>query len=463
MLWDKLLELGADRKTVIVAVGGGVVGDLAGFVAATFARGLPFVQVPTTLLAQVDSSVGGKVGINLPGGKNMVGAFWQPAGVLIDTAVLATLPEREYRAGLAEVVKYGVILDADFFAYLEDHVDLLAARDTDVLEHVVTRSCRLKADVVEQDEREETGRRSVLNYGHTFCHALETVTGYGEYLHGEAVAIGMLCASRLAERLGRVDASFTERQHALLAALGLPVEFPDVDQDAILAAMSHDKKVEHGQLRFVLPTAWVTSNWSAASIRGMCGPRWRAKQSHSADINRQTRRGGLGVNRAALPPHDDQPAGDNAAAGAGGSADAELVDAVRLSLISGVGPRLRKALLEEFGAAAAVLAAAPSELRRVQGIGPELTRRIAVAREEIDVQAELDLCSANGVTILTECDPAYPRGAARNSRSAGRPVRARRDSCRKMRWPWPSSARGTPRTTDWRRPSGWPAVWPGPA
>jgi 3-dehydroquinate synthase len=255
VLWDKLLELGADRKTGIVAVGGGVVGDLAGFVAASFARGLPFVQVPTTLLAQVDSSVGGKVGVNLPGGKNMVGAFWQPAGVLIDTAVLSTLPEREYRAGLAEVVKYGVILDVDFFVYLESHVELLAARDTDVLEHVVMRSCRLKADVVAQDEREETGRRSVLNYGHTFCHALETVTGYGEYLHGEAVSIGMLCASRLAERLGRVDAKFTQRQHALLAALGLPVEFPDVDQDAILAAMAHDKKVEHGQLRFVLPQA----------------------------------------------------------------------------------------------------------------------------------------------------------------------------------------------------------------
>ncbi len=255
VLWDKLLELGADRKTCIVAVGGGVVGDLAGFVAASFARGLPFVQVPTTLLAQVDSSVGGKVGVNLPGGKNMVGAFWQPAGVLIDTAVLATLPEREYRAGLAEVVKYGVILDVEFFVYLESHVELLAARDANVLEHVIMRSCRLKADVVAQDEREETGRRSVLNYGHTFCHALETVTGYGEYLHGEAVSIGMLCASRLAERLGRVDAKFTQRQYALLAALGLPVTFPDVDRDAILAAMAHDKKVEHGQLRFVLPKA----------------------------------------------------------------------------------------------------------------------------------------------------------------------------------------------------------------
>jgi 3-dehydroquinate synthase len=253
-LWDKLLELDTDRKSLIVAVGGGVVGDLAGFVAATFARGLAYVQVPTTLLAQVDSSVGGKVGVNLPGAKNMIGAFWQPVGVLVDTAVLDTLPEREYRAGLAEVVKYGVILDADFFAYLEDHAAALGRRDAAVLEHVIARSCSLKAEVVQADERELTGRRAVLNYGHTFCHALEAVTAYGRYLHGEAVAIGMLCASRLAERLGRVDREFTHRQHKLLAALRLPVDFPTVDKDALLAAMAHDKKVEHGRLRFVLPT-----------------------------------------------------------------------------------------------------------------------------------------------------------------------------------------------------------------
>jgi 3-dehydroquinate synthase len=253
-LWNKLLELGTDRKSIVVAVGGGVVGDLAGFVAATFARGLAYIQVPTTLLAMVDSSVGGKVGVNLPGGKNMVGAFWQPAGVLIDTSVLDTLPEREYRAGLAEVVKYGVILDADFFAYLEAHAAALSSRDAAVLETVIARSCRLKADIVEADERELTGRRAVLNYGHTFCHALETVTAYGRHLHGEAVAIGMMCAARLAERTGRVDAAFTRRQHTLLATLKLPVDFPTVDEDALLTAMSHDKKVEHGKLRFVLPT-----------------------------------------------------------------------------------------------------------------------------------------------------------------------------------------------------------------
>lgn len=253
-LWQRMLEVETDRNSAVVAVGGGVIGDLAGFVAATFARGLNFYQVPTTLLAQVDSSVGGKVGINLPGAKNMVGAFWQPRGVLADTAVLATLPEREYRAGLAEVVKYGVILDAEFFEYLEDHVAELNARDDVSLRHVVLRSCRLKADVVEADEREETGHRAVLNYGHTFCHALEAVTGYEQLLHGEAVSIGMLCASRLAERLGRITSEDTQRQRDLLEALRLPVQMPHVDIDEMLAAMRHDKKVAAGKLRFVLPS-----------------------------------------------------------------------------------------------------------------------------------------------------------------------------------------------------------------
>jgi 3-dehydroquinate synthase len=253
-LWTDLVGLKADRKTVVIAAGGGVIGDLAGFLAATYARGLPFIQIPTTLLAQVDSSVGGKVGINLPQAKNIVGAFWQPAGVLIDLDALSTLPDREYRSGLAEVVKYGVILDAKFFEYLEQHVNQLLARDTQGLEHIVARSCRLKADVVEQDEREETGLRAVLNYGHTFCHAIETVTGYGRFLHGEAVAIGMVCASRLAELLGRIDSRLTQRQVGLLAGLGLPTAIPGLDHDELLAAMQHDKKVENGRLRFVLPS-----------------------------------------------------------------------------------------------------------------------------------------------------------------------------------------------------------------
>jgi len=252
-LWETMLEEGADRQSTVVAVGGGVVGDLAGFVAATFARGLEFFQVPTTLLAQVDSSVGGKVGINLPGAKNMVGAFWQPRGVLIDVDVLTSLSEREYRAGLAEVVKYGVILDAEFFAYLEQNAAAINARDAGVLPYIVERCCRLKADVVEADERETTGLRSVLNYGHTFAHAFEAAGEYDQLLHGEAVSVGMMCAARLAEKTGRVDAAFVKRQQKLLAELGLPLEVPAFDPDELLDLMRRDKKVDDGKLRFVLP------------------------------------------------------------------------------------------------------------------------------------------------------------------------------------------------------------------
>lgn len=252
-LWERLVELRADRKTAVVAVGGGVIGDLAGFIAATYARGLPFYQVPTTLLAMVDSSVGGKVGINLPTAKNMVGAFLQPKAVLIDTATLETLPDREYLSGLGEVVKYGVILDAELFADLEANVAGLLSREPETLARTIARCCRLKADVVEKDEREETGLRAILNYGHTFAHVFETLTGYGELLHGEAVAMGMIAASRLAERLGRIPADVTRRQHDLLAALGLPTESPAIDSEAALGVMMRDKKVAHGRLRFVLP------------------------------------------------------------------------------------------------------------------------------------------------------------------------------------------------------------------
>ncbi|MEX0791518.1 MAG: 3-dehydroquinate synthase [Pirellulaceae bacterium] len=254
-LWQKAIAAGTDRKSIVIALGGGVIGDLAGFIAATLTRGLDFYQVPTTLLAQVDSSVGGKVGINLPAAKNIVGAFWQPKGVLIDTAVLETLPTREYRSGLAEVVKYGVILDPQFFTYLEQNIAGLNSRDPQVLRHIIARSCQLKAQVVAEDETETTGLRAILNYGHTFCHALETVGGYGELLHGEAVSIGMLCASRLGERLGVFDADSTARQAQLLAALGLPIEVPDLPLDQLLAAMLKDKKVEHGKLRFIVPHA----------------------------------------------------------------------------------------------------------------------------------------------------------------------------------------------------------------
>jgi len=253
-LWEGLLELGTDRRSVVVAVGGGVVGDLAGFIAATYARGIRFLEVPTSLLAQVDSSVGGKVGINLPEAKNMVGAFLQPIGVLIDTATLDTLPRREYLAGLGEVVKYGVILDAGLFEFLEANVPALVAQEHELLVEIVARCCRLKADVVRQDEREEMGLRSVLNYGHTFAHAFETLCGYGEILHGEAVTIGMVCAGRLAERLRRVDDVFVKRQHYLLTELGLLLAPPALDPNRVLEVMMRDKKVAHGRLRFVLPT-----------------------------------------------------------------------------------------------------------------------------------------------------------------------------------------------------------------
>ncbi|HEX5270025.1 MAG TPA: 3-dehydroquinate synthase [Gemmataceae bacterium] len=252
-LYDRLADLNADRKTLVVAVGGGVVGDLAGFVAATYNRGLPLLMVPTTLLAMVDSSVGGKVGVNHPRAKNLIGAFHQPVGVWIDTAALTTLPEREYRSGLAEVVKYGVILDADFFAWLEANPDAVLRREPEAVRHVVTRSCRLKADVVEKDEREETGLRAVLNYGHTFAHAFETVGGYGSWLHGEAVSAGMVCASRLAERRGLVGADVTARQVALLGRFGLPTAPKRWAAEELLRVMRNDKKNVAGRLRLVLP------------------------------------------------------------------------------------------------------------------------------------------------------------------------------------------------------------------
>lgn len=253
LLYDRLADANADRKTLIVAVGGGVIGDLAGFAAATYVRGLPLLMVPTTLLAMVDSSVGGKVGINHPRGKNLIGAFHQPIGVWIDTATLATLPDREYRSGLAEVVKYGVIQDPEFFAYLEANADAVIRRDAEAVRAIVARCCRLKADVVEQDEREETGLRMILNYGHTFAHAFETVGGYGTWLHGEAVAAGMVCASRLADRCGLIPGDVTARQVALLERFGLPTRPRPWPIDELMAAMLRDKKSLAGRLRFILP------------------------------------------------------------------------------------------------------------------------------------------------------------------------------------------------------------------
>lgn len=254
-LYDALYELAADRQTAVIAVGGGMVGDLAGFAAATYNRGLPLIMVPTSLLAMVDSSVGGKTAINHPQGKNLIGAFHQPRGVWIDLAHLGTLPEREYLSGLAEVVKYGVILDAEFFEFLEAQAAQVRDRKSAVIPEVVARCCRLKADVVERDEYETTGLRAILNYGHTFAHAYETLAGYGTLLHGEAVAIGMMDAARLAQQLGLVDATFVARQQRLLEAFWLPTSpLFELATEELLAVMRRDKKAAAGQLRFILPT-----------------------------------------------------------------------------------------------------------------------------------------------------------------------------------------------------------------
>ncbi|MCI0702702.1 MAG: 3-dehydroquinate synthase [Planctomycetia bacterium] len=254
-LYEALYELAADRQTCVLAVGGGVIGDLAGFAAATYNRGLPLIMVPTTLLAMVDSSVGGKTGINHPKGKNLIGAFHQPSGVWIDLDFLKTLPEREYLSGLAEVVKYGVILNEKFFEHLEANAKSVRDRKSDGLAQIVAHCCRLKADVVGKDEHETTGLRAILNYGHTFAHAFETLAGYGTLLHGEAVAIGMMCAAKLANKLNLVGVDFVERQRKLLEALWLPTApHAEFATDELLAVMKRDKKTVAGKLRFILPT-----------------------------------------------------------------------------------------------------------------------------------------------------------------------------------------------------------------
>jgi len=253
LIYDHLLDVGLDRSGFIVALGGGVIGDMAGFAAATFLRGIPFVQVPTTVVAQVDSSVGGKTGVNHPKGKNLIGAFYQPKLVYMDMAVLSTLPNRELLAGIAEVVKYGVIADRPFFDYLAGHVSHILALDPTIMAKVVGRCCQLKADVVAADERETSGRRAILNYGHTVGHAIEAVTKYKKYKHGEAVAIGMVAASRIARDLGRLGAKEVDTQVALLKAFGLPVAMPKgIDEDALITALGHDKKAAAGKVKMVL-------------------------------------------------------------------------------------------------------------------------------------------------------------------------------------------------------------------
>jgi len=251
LVYDALLQHKCDRKTTLVALGGGVIGDLTGFAASSYMRGVPFVQIPTTLLAQVDSSVGGKTGINHPLGKNMIGAFYQPRAVIADTATLDTLPPRELSAGLAEVIKHGAILDATFFDWIEANVEKLMAREPQAIAHAIARSCEIKSDVVRKDER-EGGLRAVLNFGHTFGHAIENGLGYGEWLHGEAVGCGMVMAADMSARLGLIEPAAVERVRALVRAAGLPAVAPDLGEARWIELMEVDKKNEGGEIRFIL-------------------------------------------------------------------------------------------------------------------------------------------------------------------------------------------------------------------
>ncbi len=269
-IFDALLTRRAERKTTLIALGGGVIGDLTGFAAACYQRGMPFIQVPTTLLAQVDSSVGGKTGINHPLGKNMIGAFYQPQLVLADIGTLATLPDRELSAGLAEIIKYGLIRDLPFLEWLEANMEKLVARDTEALMVAIYRSCQNKAEVVAADER-ESGQRALLNLGHTFGHAIETGMGYGVWLHGEGVSAGTMQAADLSRRMGLLAQADVERMADLFRRAGLPVAAPDLGYDAYMNTMAVDKKVESGRIRFVLlrklGEAFVSGDYDPAALR----------------------------------------------------------------------------------------------------------------------------------------------------------------------------------------------------
>lgn len=277
LIFDTLLEHGAERKTTLIALGGGVVGDMTGFAAACWQRGAPFIQIPTTVLAQVDSSVGGKTAINHPKGKNMIGAFHQPRLVLADMALLDTLPQREVAAGIAEIIKYGLLGDAAFFSWLETNMPALLRRDRDALAYAVKRSCEMKAEIVAADEK-ELGVRALLNLGHTFGHAIETGVGYGSWLHGEAVAVGMLLAAETSYLLGELPAEAVTRIAALLEAAQLPTYAPDLGFAQWMTLMSHDKKVENGVPRFVLlpklGQAEIRSNVPVAVLQQVLSGRW---------------------------------------------------------------------------------------------------------------------------------------------------------------------------------------------
>ncbi|MFO7767547.1 MAG: 3-dehydroquinate synthase [bacterium] len=253
LLYDQFLKREFERSSTIVALGGGMVGDTAGFAAATLFRGINFVQVPTTILAQVDAAIGGKVGVNHPLGKNLVGAIYQPRFVLADISTLQTLPEREVRSGLAEVIKYGIIRDRDLFAFIEEHLDELIAGDEDALTRAVADCCRIKAEIVQEDEREITGLRAILNYGHTLGHAVESLSGYGRFRHGEAVAIGMLAAGELAREHTGFPEEERDRFTRLILQAGFSTDLSGLEDDAIIARTRTDKKVRNGKVRYVLP------------------------------------------------------------------------------------------------------------------------------------------------------------------------------------------------------------------
>ncbi|SHH98954.1 3-dehydroquinate synthase [Ferrimonas marina] len=275
-IFSRALELGLSRDCALVALGGGVIGDMVGFAAACYQRGVPFIQIPTTLLAQVDSSVGGKTAVNHPLGKNMIGAFHQPSLVLMDINTLATLPAREFAAGMAEVIKYGILWDADFFAWLESHRDDLLAQQPEALNYAIRRCCEIKAEVVAQDETEQ-GVRALLNLGHTFGHAIEAEQGYGNWLHGEAVATGMVQAAELAQQLDWLDAEAVDRIRALLQAFELPVSAPEgMGFDQFIPHMRRDKKVLDGRLRLILPRtlgrAEVVSDVTEAQLQQLLDP-----------------------------------------------------------------------------------------------------------------------------------------------------------------------------------------------
>ncbi len=272
LIFDGLLQNHAERSTTLIALGGGVIGDMVGFAAATYQRGAPFIQIPTTLLSQVDSSVGGKTAINHPLGKNMIGAFYQPQAVFIGLDSLKTLPEREFAAGMAEIIKYALLGDAEFLSYLEAHMDAIQAQEGQALRHIIAHCCQMKADIVAEDEKEH-GRRALLNLGHTFGHAIETEMGYGVWLHGEAVAAGMVLACRLSEQLGHLSVDESERAIQLIKRAKLPVDAPRFGFDTWITHMQHDKKVVNGEMRFValqqLGTAYMTKGVTIETLRAV--------------------------------------------------------------------------------------------------------------------------------------------------------------------------------------------------